>query len=195
MIAADAAMDAEPATQREGGADLASARPPRLAVLLAVPLLGAAAVLMISVFRPSDLRGGRGEAAVSEPTEVVPVEATPPQEVPPTTGNRIWPAEPVSVEGTVVSIGDRRWAVGAPGDVVLVGDWDCDGTPTPAVLRPGNGGFYVFDRWATDGEVAPARRIGNFPGAVTAGAAGCGSAVVSSAEGTHRRVETGATRP
>lgn len=164
-------------------------------MLLAVPLLGAAAVLIISVLRPGDIRGGRVEPAAPERAEFGHVEAAPPEEPPPTTGNRIWPAEPVSVEGTVVSVGGRRWAVGSPGDVVVVGDWDCDGAPTPAVLRTVDGGFYVFDHWAEEGEVAPARRVGSFPGSVGVSAAGCGSAIVSSADGTHSRVETGATRP
>lgn len=188
---AGAAAEPEP----EGESDTDSRRPPRLAVFLAIPLLGAAAVLTISVFRPSDMRGDPRRSAAPEPAAVDRSEAPPSRQHPPAGGDRIWPAQPVSVEGTVVSIGDRRWAVGDPGDVVVVGDWDCDGAPTPAVLRPGDAGFYVFDRWAGNGEVAPARRIGRFPGAVSAAPAGCGSALVTSADGTHSRVETGATRP
>lgn len=187
------AAAAEPVPERETDTD--SRRPARLAVLLAVPLLGAAAVLTISVFHPSDMPGDLRRSAAPEPAEVERTEAPPSKQPPPAGGDRIWPAEPVSVEGTVVSIGDRRWAVGAPGDVVVVGDWDCDGAPTPAVLRPGDGGFYIFDHWAADGEVAPARRVGSFPGSVSVAAAGCGSALVTSADGTHSRVDTGATRP
>lgn len=187
-----AAAAAEP--EPEGETDTDSRRPVRLAVLLAAPLLGAAAVLTISVFRPSDMGGDPRRSAAPEPTEVEQSVAPPSTQPPPAGGDRIWPAEPVSVEGTVVSIGNRRWAVGDPGDVVVVGDWDCDGAPTPAILRPGDGGFYVFDRWAGASEVALARRIGRFPGAVSASPAGCGSALVTTAEGTHSRVETGAAR-
>lgn len=59
------------------------------------------------------------------------------------------PAEPTTqVEGNIVSVGERRYEVGEPGDVVVVGDWDCDGTDTPALLRPSTGGLFVFGQWA-----------------------------------------------
>lgn len=45
----------------------------------------------------------------------------------------------------------RRYAVGRPGDLVLLGDWSCDGTKTPAVLRPASGEVAVFARWPTAG--------------------------------------------
>jgi murein DD-endopeptidase MepM/ murein hydrolase activator NlpD len=32
---------------------------------------------------------------------------------------------------------------GAPGDVPLMGDWDCDGVKTPAMYRPSNGFMYL----------------------------------------------------
>jgi hypothetical protein len=38
-------------------------------------------------------------------------------------------------------------AVGGAGDLVVVGDWDCDGIDTPAVLRPSSHSVWVFDRW------------------------------------------------
>jgi hypothetical protein len=49
--------------------------------------------------------------------------------------------------GAVIDHGGRRYGIGQEGDVVVVGDWDCDGTPTPAVLRPATGDIAVFDRW------------------------------------------------
>lgn len=42
-----------------------------------------------------------------------------------------------------------RYEVGAPGDRVLVGDWDCDGTDTPAVHRPDDGRVYLFDGYGS----------------------------------------------
>lgn len=38
-----------------------------------------------------------------------------------------------------------RYAVGAPGDRVVVGDWDCDGSDTPAVHRPEDGRVFLYD--------------------------------------------------
>jgi hypothetical protein len=51
---------------------------------------------------------------------------------------------------------DRRYLVGAPGDWLLVGDWDCDGTTTPALYRPSSGAVLTFDEWADDGAVSSA---------------------------------------
>jgi hypothetical protein len=62
---------------------------------------------------------------------------------------------PVIVGDGVVQLGDQRFAVGADGDVLALGDWDCDGVATPAVLRPSTGSVFRFDRWATtDAELA-----------------------------------------
>ena len=47
-----------------------------------------------------------------------------------------------------VASGDRllRWLDEHPTEyVVVVGDWDCDRLPTPAVLRPSSGTVAVFD--------------------------------------------------
>lgn len=70
----------------------------------------------------------------------------------------------IEVEGRVVSVDGQAYEVGDPGDEVVVGDWDCDGTPTPAVLRPRSGEVFTFDTWGTGSEVVvgPA---GHVPGA------------------------------
>ena len=41
----------------------------------------------------------------------------------------------------------RRYAIGTEGDLVVIGDWDCDGVATPAIARPGTGPVAMFDRW------------------------------------------------
>jgi hypothetical protein len=71
-------------------------------------------------------------------------------------------AAPVPRGGLLV--GDQRYRIGQPGDEVVLGDWDCDGTATPALLRPTTGEVFVFPRWATTGtlSVAPSARV---PGA------------------------------
>ena len=58
----------------------------------------------------------------------------------------------------------RRYAVGAPGDVVLLGDWDCDGTASPAVHRPATGQVWRFDAW-------PETAVPLAPAVVSTGAA------------------------
>ena len=49
----------------------------------------------------------------------------------------------------------RRYSVGRPGDVVVLGDWNCDDVSTPAVLRPETGEVARFDEWPEpDGTIA-----------------------------------------
>ena len=42
------------------------------------------------------------------------------------------------IDGLTLTKGDRRWRVGAPGDQPVIGDWDCDGEPTPVAPATGN---------------------------------------------------------
>lgn len=60
--------------------------------------------------------------------------------------------ERLRVDDRTVTAGGARWALGEPGDLVVVGDWDCDGGATAAVLRPGTGEVFVFPRWAPAGQ-------------------------------------------
>jgi hypothetical protein len=60
--------------------------------------------------------------------------------------------EIVAIDGPRVTIGATTWVVGLPGDALTVGDWDCDGTATVALLRPTTGEVFVFDRWVGSGE-------------------------------------------
>ncbi|MDZ7732353.1 MAG: hypothetical protein U5R31_03915 [Acidimicrobiia bacterium] len=48
-----------------------------------------------------------------------------------------------------------RYRLGAPGDVVVVGDWDGDGVDTPALYEPDTGMVHRYDHWPSTG--APAR--------------------------------------
>lgn len=55
------------------------------------------------------------------------------------------------VAGLVHDRDGRRYAIGAEGDLVVIGDWDCDGVATPAIARPGTGQVVLFDRWPSPG--------------------------------------------
>ncbi len=90
----------------------------------------------------------------------------------------------VRIEDDVVVVADRRYRVGRPGDVVAVGDWDCDGTATAAVLQPSTGTVHVFSTWATDGVDASASELGDVDGAVDfAASTDCGPPQVVTASG------------
>jgi hypothetical protein len=154
-----------------------------LAVGGGLVLLLAAAVFLTSAARPTpaadpetlaDLEP-RGPSSTAASTTTSP------------TTERVWPAEPVEITGTEVRTGNHRWAVGAPGDLVAVGDWDCDGTATPAVVRPSAGRLFVFDEWALPDAPTTATPGPSVPTGVTAVSAdGCGRVTLRSADGqTH----------
>ena len=54
--------------------------------------------------------------------------------------------------GAIVEHGGSRYLVGTAGDFVATGDWDCDGEPTPAIIRPSTGHVVLFDTWPAAGQ-------------------------------------------
>ena len=88
-------------------------------------------------------------------------------------GVRVWPPAPesgpedVEVAGGVVSSAGHRWQVASADDLVAVGDWNCDGLATPAVVRSGTGRVWVYPHWADGTEAVPAYAP-LVPGAVSA---------------------------
>ncbi len=65
----------------------------------------------------------------------------------------------------VLQAGTARFALGAPGDAWVVGDWDCDGRRTPALLHDGS--LAVFDSWPGPGGELQGRAVASAPGART----------------------------
>jgi hypothetical protein len=158
----DGADDVLPTVGRDGGTRPFGPRPPQrtplvahapasrrrrvwcvaLLVVLAL-VLGAGAVIGV--------RGG-STARVCQPVATPKVADAARSEV-------LWAdvdgdgcTEPLVRTGNVLSRGGGlRFSVGDPGDVVLVGDWDCDGVATVGVWRPGTGEAFVFDGWAAAG--------------------------------------------
>lgn len=57
---------------------------------------------------------------------------------------------PVRYANGVLTVGARRFAVGAPGDAVAVGRWRC-GSPTVALLRAATRTVWVFASWPARG--------------------------------------------
>ena len=71
--------------------------------------------------------------------------------------------EALTVSGATVDAGVARWTLGEAGDLVAVGDWDCDGEATAALLRPTSGDVFLFSTWAAldaPVTVTPTRRVG-----------------------------------
>ena len=122
---------------------------------------------------PEDLAdaGGAGPSLVAGPS---PNGATPPTGEPELIDGTGLVDEPELIDGTglvdepdlieeaemavtmqeaaaVLQHGGRRYAVGAVGDFVETGDWDCDGRVTAAIVRPSTGGVVLFDDWPAPG--------------------------------------------
>ena len=53
--------------------------------------------------------------------------------------------------GSVLAAADERYSLGDEDDLVTVGDWDCDGIATPALVDAVTGDVFFFSTWAVDG--------------------------------------------
>jgi hypothetical protein len=131
-------------------------------------LLGLAGIVAIGVLAAVSASSPRGSSPPVAAGTVA--DATLPPEEPATTSTTIPPCpvsaaplaadvdgdgcpEDLSIENGVLITPLGRFAVGAAGDLALVGDWDCDGTATPAAFRPATGAVFLFPTWATEGDV------------------------------------------
>jgi hypothetical protein len=97
------------------------------------------------------------------------------------------------VEGSTVDAGVARWSLGNPGDVAAVGDWDCDGEASAALLRPATGDVFLFADWAEVAAPVTVRATRQVAGGVgiraEADADGCDRLLVDLPDGTSTRVE------
>ena len=105
---------------------------------------------------------------------------------PPAPPARTAPA--VAYADGIVQTADGKWDVGQPGDVPAVGDWDCDGTPTLALLRPATGEVFAFVEWATVDHDLTGDRLGVVEAGATLAVTdvdgdGCDDLVVRTADG------------
>lgn len=125
------------------------------------------AIALIAVFA---VLAGAGAARLRPSLDgpPAPVTATPPAPSTPTCPARevAAAAAPTTVPGDRVVLGcsvtavqrgnellvtldgvAHRYLIGDPTDVVLLGDWDCDGTDTPALYDPETGRVVTFRSW------------------------------------------------
>ncbi|MBI1845035.1 MAG: hypothetical protein HYR89_10575 [Actinobacteria bacterium] len=71
--------------------------------------------------------------------------------------------EPIRLEGGIARAGGVSWRIGAEGDLVVIGDWNGDGTATPGLVRSTTGEVWIFQGWARHGEQLVARRVATQP--------------------------------
>ncbi|HEV2810660.1 MAG TPA: protein kinase [Acidimicrobiales bacterium] len=112
-------------------------------------------------------------------------------------GVRVWPPGPqpdpevVEVAAGVVSSSGRRWQVASADDLVAVGDWDCDGLATPAVVRHRTGRIWVYNKWAEGSQADLVEAAGTVPDAASARAVdgdGCDDLQVTDVTGQTTRI-------
>lgn len=125
-----------------------------------------------------------------------PAEAPPPEPV--GTGPAPGPdtsTGPGAAGAAVLEHAGIRYAIGDPGDIVVLGDWDCDGTPTPSVVRRADGSVWAFRQWAAGAEVVAAEALGAAPSPVAAASHpehdGCDVLVITAADGREVVVRPG----
>jgi hypothetical protein len=116
-----------------------------------VTVAGAVGALATATVAGVTVLGSGGAADVTRPEQAgsarqCPVAAAPAADV---DGDGC--PEALAVDAGTVSAGAARWALGEPGDLIALGDWDCDGGASPALLRPGTGDVFVFSSWAEHG--------------------------------------------
>ncbi|HEU5082126.1 MAG TPA: hypothetical protein VFU14_02210 [Acidimicrobiales bacterium] len=97
--------------------------------------------------------------------------------------------EPIELDGREARIGSVDVRLGDEGDLVALGDWDCDGVATPALLRPESGEVFVFPEWRLDEPLeVEAAAVVPRASAIAAGTGECPTLSVTTPEG-NRAVE------
>ena len=125
----------------------ASSGPRRRGRLTAVgAAVGVAALVTVALAGAAIARGSGGDADATRPAADRPDCA--PATRPAADVDRDGCPESLLVDGSTIDAGVARWTLGEPGDMVTVGDWDCDGEASAALLRPASGDVFVFGTWA-----------------------------------------------
>ncbi|MEX1177438.1 MAG: serine/threonine-protein kinase [Nitriliruptor sp.] len=195
-----ATRDADPTRTRRFGPAPPPASPDaedprrRVPLVLAAALIALVPLALVLAFvlgdrgtpapsaSPSQAPAPEAAAAACEDAPELPPDAGEP--VPADTGGRGctitlgWDADTQVLTVPRADAEPIRYQLGEPGDVLLVGDWDCDGGQSPGLYRPATGEAFTFDGFAGEGgelESRPARDTGVPDGdpVVTTGEDGC----------------------
>lgn len=103
------------------------------------------------------------------------------------------PSSIVLSPGTV-AVDGVRFSVGGPADLLAIGDWNCDGRATVALVEHDSGRVYLFADWAGAGHDISVPPVTTVPRAVAVASHdldgdGCPSLVVTDAAGERTAVE------
>ncbi len=156
----DTATGATPPTPPGISRDRWGSWPPRER---SVAVVAGAALVLVAMVGGGMVRSSVGGASSAPPSPSRPAGATSSPERSDRASDTRSTTEPEpeldsteNLEGSnsaiVVESEGARYRVGRPGDVVTVGDWDCDGVSTPGVVRPSTGEVFLFPTWAAPDE-------------------------------------------
>ncbi|HUR08245.1 MAG TPA: hypothetical protein VM347_37290 [Nonomuraea sp.] len=112
----------------------------------------AAAALLVTVAGVALLAGTRPAEHSAQPNVDAPTTVT-------STALAV-SAEPASSQpGGTITTETGRFELGASNDRVVLGDWDCDGEETPALLVMATGEVFAFASWADDSRTVEGRLV------------------------------------
>jgi hypothetical protein len=136
-------------------------RPTRLGVRAVAAGVVAVAALVAAVGATTGLSGELPRVAddVGAPATTAPRSPSPASTRPTTTPT----ASPRPSSAERFTAAGALFQVGQTGDVVVTGDWDCDGTLGAALLRPANGDVFAFDVLATPSSPVSGRFVTTVP--------------------------------
>jgi hypothetical protein len=96
-----------------------------------------------------------------------------------------------SLADGVLTVGGDHFAIGGPGDEVVLGRWTCQPQRTVALLRAGTGSVWVFPTWPTRDHPVQAVAVSQVTGALRvrpSPAGRCDDLLVTRADGTTLKV-------
>ncbi len=100
------------------------------------------------------------------------------------------------VEGRIVIADGHRYELGRDGDIPRLGDWNCDGDATVALLRPESGQVFAFDGWAEPNQPMQGELLDVIDGASDlARPTKCGPIAVVLEDGTTMTVDSSGGQP
>ena len=111
--------------------------PRRVSLISAGAALSLAAACVVALLLPGN--GERPESAPNRPSGGAGTACPPVDEG----------CTPVAGSGGFLTTDAGRYQVGATGDVVVVGRWQCGSNALPALLRPATGDVWTFASWPT----------------------------------------------
>ena len=127
---------------------MANLKPVKTAIIVGLGL-GVTGLVMIIAASNNEQAQSPEQATASDLAEPPTVSAQPPVVE---TSARTSTTTTTPANGTIIEHRGRRYIVGIADDIVLTGDWDCNGEVTPSIVRPSIGAVSLFNSWPKPGE-------------------------------------------